>query len=449
MMMAKQFRRLAFRFTIPAAGLAATITFALLYQLEPASYYRVLAFIGIPVSQYPFLDFQFILASVECWRHGINVYDHDPCDVLNRAFNYPPLWLRFAFLPGKDWTSLIGLCLAASFLLALAVLPPPRSWKEVLPRLVAALSPVTAYAVERANIDLIVFILATAAGVFLVGPLPRRFAAYAMIVISGLLKIYPLVLMVLTLRERPRVFLLVNGVAAAVVLAMVVYFHAELVRMVPNIPRAGALDIPRGGVLGAHFLPDFIARMVEALQPGFSLRVVRLATFAALFLTMAGWFFSAVRWHDFRIALARLPEPEKIFLLIGATLISGCFFAGSSIGYRAIHLLFTLPGLIAMARIEGDMRVRRVAVQGYVLVVTLTWATFFTWDGPLPEILAPWIGQNPSARVVRSLWLLSEIARWQIIALFIAILVGCCSNWFEAVPEWRRFLRRAAYAYRE
>jgi hypothetical protein len=443
-MMAKQFRYLALRFTIPAAGLGAMIILALLYQLEPKSYYRVLAFIGVSVFRYPFLDFQFILASVECWQHGTDVYDNNLCDVLNRGFNYPPLWLRFAFLPGKDWTNPIGLVLAASFFLALAVLPPPRSWRELLPRIVATLSPVTAFAVEKANIDLLVFVLATAAGVFLVGPLRRRFGAYAMIVIAGLLKIYPLVLMVLTLRERPRVFLLVNGAAAAVVLAMGVYFHAEIVRMVPNIPRAGVVDFPHAEVIGAHFLPDFIARMVEALQPRFSLRLVRLATFAALFLAMTGWFFSAVRWHNFRIALARLPEPEKIFLLIGAALISGCFFAGSSIGYRGIHLLFTLPGLVSMARIKNDMAVRRVAVQGYALVVALTWAGFFTLSGPFPEILAPWIGQLPSVHVARSLWLLFEVAWWQLATIFIAILVGCCSNWLEAVPEWRHLLRPGA-----
>ena len=40
------------------------------------------------------------------------------------TFDYGPLSLRFAFLPGKEWTNPLGLCLAVSFFLALAVLPP-------------------------------------------------------------------------------------------------------------------------------------------------------------------------------------------------------------------------------------------------------------------------------------------------------------------------------------
>src|SRR5262249_49806134 len=189
------------RFTIPAAGLAAIIAIVLLYCLEPESYYFALAFIGIVPFRYPFLDLEFILASVDCWQHGIDVYVNNPCDVLGRPFNYSPLWLRFAFLPSKDWTNPLGLCLSVSFFLALAILPSPRSASELLLRLTATLSPVTTYAAERGNIDLLMFVLATAAGILLLKPLRRRLAAYAIIVLAGLLKIYPFVLMVLTLRE--------------------------------------------------------------------------------------------------------------------------------------------------------------------------------------------------------------------------------------------------------
>jgi hypothetical protein len=158
-----------------------------------------------------------------------------------------------------------------------------------------------------------------------------------------------------------------------------------------------------------------------ALNPGFSLRLVRLVIFAALFFAMAGWFFCMVRWRDFRTVLARLPEPEKMFLLIGAALIGGCFFAGSIYGYRGIHLLFTLPGLLAMVHMGNDMCVRKVAVPAYVLVVMLMWAEFFI--SVLRHILPVWF-----------VWLLIQIAWWQVATLFIAIVIGCCSNWLEAVP---------------
>jgi hypothetical protein len=344
-------RHLALRFTIPAAGLTAMGVLALLYCVEPQYYYRVLGFIGIETFRYPFVDFQSILAAVECWQRGIDVYVNNSCG----GFGYSPLWLYLVILPSKEWTNTLGLCLPISFFLTLALLPPPRSRGELLVRLVATVSPVTAFAVERANIDLLMFVIATAAGVLLLGPLHRRLAAYTMIVIAGLLKVYPLVLMVLTSRERPRAFFCVNAMAAAVVLATYLYFHAEVMKMMPNIPHCDTFS----DCFGAHLLPDLIAS-----KAGTTYRLaglVKVSTFAALFVAMVGWFLYVVRWRSFCVALARLPKPEKMFLLIGAALISGCFFAGSSVGYRGIHLLFTLPGLAALARTEGDLCVRRVA----------------------------------------------------------------------------------------
>jgi hypothetical protein len=297
------------------------------------------------------------------------------------------------------------------------VLPPPRSAKELLPRLAVTLSPVTAFAVERGNIDLLMFLMATAAAVLLLGPLRMRVMAYSTIVIAGLLKIYPLALMVLTLREERRVFLWLNGAAAAVVLATYLYFHAEVVKMMPNIPNDGAFS----DSFGAHILPDLIASNHPRIAG-----LLKLSTFAVLFLAMVRWLSYMVHWRDFRVALARLSDPEKIFLLIGAALIGGCFFSGSSVGYRGIYLLFTLPGLLAVARMEGDVSVRQLAVQECVLVVALAWAGFFTWSGSFGQILGSLIGSVPAGKLVRFLWLLSQIAWWEVATLFIAILTSLC-----------------------
>src|SRR5262249_44581977 len=183
----------------------------------------------------------------------------------------------------------------------------------------------------------------------LLGPLQSRVAAYAMIAIAGLLKIYPLVLMILTSRERPRVFLWVNGAAATVILATGIYFHSEIVKMHANLKVDWYHGWAFSDVFGAHLLPDVIARMAATMHPGLAvLGLAKAATFAALFLAMAGLFFRMVHWRNFRAALARLPEPEKIFLLIGAALIGGCFFAGSSNGYRGIYLPFPLPALLPL-----------------------------------------------------------------------------------------------------
>ena len=370
---------------------------------------------------------------------AIDVYVNKPCDILNDLLNYSPLWVRFSFLPGKEWTNPLGLCLAISFFLALAVLPPPRSAMELLPRLIATLSPVTTFAVERGNMDLLLFVMATAAGVLLLGPLPRRVAAYSLMVIAGT----PENLSACSHGAD------VARAATGVLVGKCRGGHrgvGDKHLFSRGAREDGAEYIPTFGEISARtsFRTSSCGRRASATHPRLA-GLVKLSTFAALFLAMVGWFSHMVRWRDFRIALVRLSDPEKIFLLIGAALIGGCFFAGSGLEYRGIHLLFTLPGLLAIARMEGDMSVRRLAVLECVLVVALTWALFFHLGmESFEQILA--FGNVPGGRLVQFLWLLSQIAWWQVATLFIAILIGCCFDWFTATPEWRRLVRRAEVA---
>jgi hypothetical protein len=90
-----------------------------------------------------------------------------------------------------------------------------------------------------------------------------------------------------------------------------------------------------------------------------------------------------------------------------------------------------------------DMGVRKTAVVGSALVIALTWAGFFTWEGLFPQVLSSWIGEVPGATVVRLLRLLSQVAWWQVVTLFVAILIGSCSNWLEGVLEWRTYCASA------
>src|SRR5262245_52371308 len=78
LIMATGISRFALRFTAPASGLAVMTALAVLYHLEPQLYQNLLAFMGIVPFRYPFLDFQSILASIDCWQHGTDVYVTNP-----------------------------------------------------------------------------------------------------------------------------------------------------------------------------------------------------------------------------------------------------------------------------------------------------------------------------------------------------------------------------------
>src|SRR5580704_2489680 len=152
----------------------------------------------------PFMDIQSDLAGVECYRRGIDVYVTNPCDVLGRLYNYSPVWLLGGYLGlGTSAMYVAGVGVDLVFLASLALLPPARTWRATVVVVAATLSNSVVLAVELANADVIMFVLLLLAGLAALRPSAIRFVAYPLIVFAAMLKFYPVVGMVVALRERP------------------------------------------------------------------------------------------------------------------------------------------------------------------------------------------------------------------------------------------------------
>src|SRR5207249_3251609 len=109
------------RFVVPAAAMFVFLTCVCLYRLDNQLYIIVIRFFAVPIQpkKYPFIDLEYIFASVDCWQRGIDVYLRDPCDTLGRLYAYSPLLLRAAFLPSIAWTNVFGVGMDMLFLLTL------------------------------------------------------------------------------------------------------------------------------------------------------------------------------------------------------------------------------------------------------------------------------------------------------------------------------------------
>src|SRR5262249_12069883 len=151
---------------------------------------------------FPFLDMHVILATAECYRRGIDVITSNPCDVLGRTLDYSPFWLVTSSL-GIDtsMTLKLGLLLDVIFLFSVFFLPPAESWSAVAVMIAALLSSAVMMALERANLDLAIFVIAViVAGWSLRGPALRSLG-YGLITLAALVKYYPGILLLLAVRE--------------------------------------------------------------------------------------------------------------------------------------------------------------------------------------------------------------------------------------------------------
>jgi hypothetical protein len=377
-------------------------------------YISALEYYGVQPFGTPFLDISGSLAAWECARQGIDVIISDPCDVLKRPYSYSPIWMSWSAVPlGITDTPLVGWIAGLLFLLSLSALPRPRRPVELVVMLAATLSTTVVYGVERANPDILLFVLALATGLSAEGGAGIRTAGYALALLAGLYKYYPIVTMILAVEERVLVLLLV---AASTVLAFalfgVVYFD-EIVRTLPYIPHG----LYNEGNFGAKNLPFEAAEMVSG-----KLGTTAAGFFLALVAGGVAVGYSYIRDGRLRAALDGLEGRERNLLVIGSTVICGCFFAGQSIWYRGVFFLLVLPGLLGLWRGAVNQIGRKLSLATTIIVVLLMWEEFFRFG---IERLFEFFGFSMAAAAeCRMLfWLIRELAWWWVAAVLGTVVV--------------------------
>ncbi len=391
-----------------------------------SGYQRIIKIWGVHPFPFPFVDTDTVLSAVRCLNRGIDVYVVNPCDALGRVYDYSPLWMVLTVFPMTTaWVLPIGLGVDIAFLFSLLLLPAGRSWRDTLLIASGVISGATLFAIERGNNDLVLFVLASCAATLVCRSAGLRLIGYSLALLAGLLKYYPMTLMLIATREKPaRLFAVAAASTAVTVLFAVLTWH-DLTRALALIPTGfyfgdmfGSVTV--GGALTQLFgLPPGATKLIRA---GMSLVAIGTGVMLAL-------------RPDSRRALAMLTERERSFLLVGGLLILSCFFTAQNIGYRAVHLILVLPALTVLYRMSGLLRFRAALPLALGLLWSVTW-------GHAVRILT---GNQDFESGIRfdlvdgAAWALREAMWWWLVT----ILVSCVVTLLMDSPAATRLLRRS------
>ena len=417
------------RFVPAGSALAVFLAMSWLYRQGHREVYDdILQSWGIVPFQFPFLDISGWLAAWECARQGIDVVSFDPCDMLSRGYGSSPLWLAAAGVPlGVANTTAVGWTLDIVFIASLSLLPPPQRLVELLLVLAATLSTMVVFALERANADVILFLLALAAGCLAQRGPAARMIGYGLALLSALLKYYPIMVLTVLFRERIAVFAAVALVTAGALAVFWAVYHVEIVRGWAEIS-TGPYN---GNLFAAKNLPFLIGMLIEktAAPPRFAAAVGWVVT-AGLYGGLVGAALAICRrlsrFGELRAAIAELPGGERVFMVIGSAVIAGCFFAGQSVEYRGIFLLLVMPGLLALSR-TAMLRLRALCLGSAIVIVLLMWGECLrqAFDGGF------------------GFWLLRELGWWWSVSVMLTLVADflwespvlqAASAWFGRQP---------------
>lgn len=365
---------------------------------------------------FPFLDAHAVLSAAQCQREGINVYIENPCDVLGRVHVYSPIWLSLVprFLSTAD-TARVGVVLDLAFILSLAAVLRPGSWREGVLFSAAVFSPTTIYAVERANNDVAIFIFVSVGSVLLGGKYLWRVFGYSCYLIAGMLKYYPLIVLVLVLRESAIRILYIELFSAIIVVAAIYYYNHEFIFALGNIPRLSyfmntfsAQNLPYG-LLNVFWGDGSVAhRLIGSII----LVVLVLSSIAVAWKKACDLGHRDIDWSDL----------ETRNLIIASLLLTGCFFAGQNEGYRGVFLLLALPGMVRLQSSVNDPSAKGWLSQMIRLCVVIMWSEFVRrgFDN-LAGLGTPEFAQSPiKGAIWVSLWFGREIVWWWLISGLLA-----------------------------
>lgn len=421
-------RRWMIRLFVPLVATGASLLCILLW-FSPAQA-AVLSVMHLVASNYfpdPFGDTRAVLAVIECHRMGIDVYVRVPCDVpLERPHVYSSVWLLAAQTAiTQDSTLVVGTAIMLGFCFSLYLLPPARTMLAAVLLTAAVFSNAVIFALWQANADVIVFVMLAITAASLLAPLPFRLAGYGLVLFAGALKFYPVAAMAAAMRERAAMFLiLVFGSLAA--LAIFVWFYGrDALRAMKVVPHGWVTQMSGATILptGLPLFPWGLRNVVEAppMGPGGWLLwlSLTLACFSgAAVLSRSGLVSASVQGCTAR---------ERTFALIGCIIVLACFFAGQSLRYRDIFLLFILPMWANLAVEAGPRQVRMLFGAGALATIALLWFVHVT-NGVDHLLTALGVPDKTGAVLIAMMWLARELIRWGLVTLVLVSAIPLCTT---------------------
>jgi hypothetical protein len=361
--------------------------------------------LGVPTGPSLFFDTRNLTAALECRRLGFDPLVESPCDPWGRPLNYPRVWLALRWLGlNQSHTTVLGLLFVAVFLGSIFVLVGRISLGRGILIAVAVCSPSVMFAIERANMDIVVFTL------LVLAVLARRTrtrwgetVSPFVVLLGATAKIYPVFGLPAYLFVRRR------GAAVAAIVCAAIFLAYALITI--GDIQAIARVAPQGDYhsFGARILPAAIYhRFVPDRWQGGDVTKQLVAVVPVLVAAPFVWFRGR----------RRLAEPDqdadsstRLAFYLGSLIFLGTFAIGNNFDYRLVFMLLTLPQLFDWVTDEaGDPR-------RWLAAITIAIVLALLWIGALSEPLA----------------LTDEVVTWATVGLLLALLAA-------SVPRLRTVL---------
>ena len=335
-------------------------TYALFY-VRPGLFW----FVGLQHYDIWFADTYALLASGDAVTQGLNPYLSNPLDFFGRPHVYSHWWLeiRRLGLTRSDISWLGPTVVIVAWLAALGTLRPRTGTQFAFALAILVSSPVL-LAFERANNDLVIFLVLAPVVPCLRSSRPWvQLFGTALIALAAGLKYYPAIggiMLLSAANSRQRFRQVILGIGLLAVVAA---------NVAPDLAVFGPLAPKPSGWMSFGASTTFTSLGWTGVAPAVA------CVLGGAIMFVCGWRSDRLHgWHPGR-------DSAWLRFVLGAALLTGCFFASANFAYRWIFALWLPPLLWSMTSVSTvPEAARRFAkLTAWLLIAALWLDTAFTW----------------------------------------------------------------------
>jgi hypothetical protein len=310
-----------------------------------------------------FADLHALIAASDCSRLGMDVYVSNPCDEWNRVHGYGSPWLYISYIgiEGEDLVSL-AFIMNALFLIVGFVIVNPRNVMEGIVVCALMLSPAVLLGYERANVDLLLFVVLCLVGVLAAHSrtLVTQLVTTFVFACATILKIYPFFsFFALQVRNKRIDHMLWMTIVFVSMIGIWYYFHpSELGHIFATKPSPQG-DLVFGGG-GLFYL------LLDSVEYGTALTIMTVISILLAYFLSRGI-------SD----LGELSNQDTNLYLIGISILAASFYLTTNYDYRCVYLLMCLPMLFKMRTLQSvNRQTHFIANSSIILAILIVWADF-------------------------------------------------------------------------
>jgi hypothetical protein len=359
---------------------------------------------GIGEAGRPFLDLYGLLAASDAAQAGTDPFQPNAFDPYHRPLLYTEWWLGAGKLGlTRADTGWLGWVMAGATLLAAIAMIQPRTRGEQVKTLLWLASPAMLMAINRANNDLVVFLVMSAGLLSLRAEnWPWRALGVVLFAAAAVLKYYPLAGLVVLLDARTR-----SELAGAVALYALVVLLAW-----PPLAAglaSAARSKPSSEWLYAFGAPVLFRDLGFRSAAGWVVLAVGLGAGTIWSVRKSGALSVGDETHRVR---------EREFV-VGAALLAGCFFLGASYVYKLVFAAWLFPWLW---RNDSATENRHWRLATWWLLVGVLWLEGFM--AVVINVLVTPLSRIFAERLLTVALVTSQLLTWSLVACLLRCLLS-------------------------